>query len=362
MAHVERAGGRRNTPPLYVAIPYKLLSRPPAAHRGINSAASNRIAAFESHVLTGVLVKAWIEVEGPRQVQQSRKAGARDIAQQLEFEQRHTQEWREEKRRRRRGHYKEAPELLQTFTRSEEGGYGHTHKPELKRGQRIKRAGQFAYQNERKRLRRNPSAVIPVDCSPHALLRAGGLAGKGRNPIRLPAALDRLCEKVGRKVPPLLAWRSEAGRLHIEINGQWLRPPYGRVPLPLPRSAVAINLYLFLIAVKPTFTSRGTKISLRRLCDRLGLPEGNRAQSLRTIKNALAEVNETVANLDHGALLKFRKRIDMPAAYEMQVDRDRDCVRFKCITHNIEPDADDEDQRDDGFTAYERRRSYLYTL
>jgi hypothetical protein len=68
MAHVERAGGRRNAPPLYVAIPRKLLITPPIAHRGSNDSA--RVPPFEWFVMSAVLIEARAMANDDRRTKQ----------------------------------------------------------------------------------------------------------------------------------------------------------------------------------------------------------------------------------------------------------------------------------------------------
>jgi hypothetical protein len=311
---------RKRHPALYVAIPYPLLMLPPIAHRG--SQASRRVDPFEFCVLVAVLVEAAAASKEAAHLEQFKDGGITAATEQAYADQ-FTQDWREHKRRKWWGLPSEAPQRIHTFTEP-------SHKPALKRPQAIKQAGRFGYAQKRKQLLRRRAVDITVSFSNYKLLHDAGYDNSGFNLRRLPAALNRLCERVGRYPPPLIDWRRQGDQLQLLVTGKWLDKPYGRVPLPFPRNAAAAALYLLLIGIRPDSKRTGKRYAIKQLAECLDLPKGNAARNLRRIWSALDLVNDIVKDLDHKQLLKLKSKIEMPARYEL--DLDGDTVHFRSVS------------------------------
>jgi hypothetical protein len=301
MSDINDFGRARN--PLYVFVPQRLVLTPPIAHRGSN--ASARVSPFEFAVLAGVLIEARAAV-GNAHHTQAYQAAKSTIVQERELHQNFREKWRSVKKRRRLGEQVEAPVRRHTFPVHFVNDHDYNpHKPmKLKRA--LKRAGRYKYQDELRRLRRHhaPDDVV-LTVSRYALLRSAGLANNGNNLRKLDQALDRLCRAVGGGEPPLVSWQVDAGKLELHVSGEWLRPPYVALPMPLPRNATTLALTLFVQGIR-TERSYKKAISLAALCDRLGVPSWGPTAANRSINAALDSLNELLAKLDRAALSKYK--------------------------------------------------------
>ena len=161
----------------------------------------------------------------------------------------------------------------------------------------------------------------------YALLRGSLLPDNGRNRRALNGAFDRLCEPVGsgdRSHSALLTdwFETRSGKLCLSACGEWLDPPWHRVPLPLPlRSVNALALFLFLHAVKVDGNAEEERaIALDKLCDQLGIPYWRPALDKRRVDAALAIVNQHLDDLDletRRALMRLRPPLVVPARYKI---------------------------------------------
>ena len=146
---------------------------------------------------------------------------------------------------------------------------------------------------------RGAPATIKITLSRYALLRGSLLPDNGRNRRALYGALDRLCDLVGWGDEPhsalLTGWfETRSGKLCLSVCGEWLDPPWHRVPLPLPLCSVnATALFLFLHAVKVDGNAEKNRaIALGKLCNRLGIPFWRPALDKRRVDAALAIINQ----------------------------------------------------------------------
>lgn len=160
--------------------------------------------------------------------------------------------------------------------------------------------------------------LIPITISRRGLLLAGGLVARPSYFHQLFSTIDRLTKPVYGMPVPLLhdGWRPWRDRLELYVSGYWLRPPFQRVPLPLPLREHTLALFLFLHAINTSpLNQRG--IQFVNLCGILGIAPENRHRSLsRAIddvnrhlgKHPYSMVKEYHANVD-GSYVRFSRRI-----------------------------------------------------
>jgi hypothetical protein len=203
----------------------------------------------------------------------------------------------------------------------EQGGLFKT--PE--KGRSIKSAGQIGYRRETRRAR--PPDVIHVQTSRSAILRRAGLPDNGTNLGKVRVTLDRLLRPVGGMPAPLIAWTtSDDDQLHLQFRGQWLAPPYGRVPIPLPmRSSTAMALFLWALTVELEEGKRTPrvhqKIRFEKLCRRLGIPTKYGVHvATRALDNALKVLNVYLDKLPKAEL--NGQGVTIPNRYEIKGDND----------------------------------------
>jgi hypothetical protein len=139
--------------------------------------------------------------------------------------------------------------------------------------------------------------------------------------IRPPVRTGRFGRPVASAL--LTDWfETRSGKLCLSACGEWLDPPWHRVPLPLPlRSVNALALFLFLHAVKVDGNAEEERaIALDKLCDQLGIPYWRPALDKRRVDAALAIVNQHLDDLDletRRALMRLRPPLVVPARYKI---------------------------------------------
>jgi hypothetical protein len=190
------------------------------------------------------------------------------------------------------------------------------------KGRSIKSAGQIAYYRETRRLR--PPDVIHFRTSRSAILRRAGLPANGTNVGKVRVSLDRLLRPVGGMPAPLIAWTaSHDDLLHLDFRGQWVAPPYGRVPLPLPmRSSTAMALFLWALTVleQGKQTPRiYQNIRFEKLCKRIGIPTRYGGHvATRALDSALKVLNFHLDKLPKAEL--NHQGVMIPNRYEIKGD------------------------------------------
>lgn len=226
-------------------------------------------------------------------------AGAQSIGREQEYADQHQQEWREVKEARQRGDDAAAPRRQHTFTADDE------YAPTRTTRQTFKAAGKHGYTNRKAALRKQRApAHIEFELRRSAILLLAGLSNDAKNLERLDLALKRLMRPVvvnrQNKLPVIAFFRQlPSGKIRLRVNGEWLEPPFGKVPMPLPtRSLVAVALYLFIHTVNTGPASKDST-SFWSLCKRLGM-DMRRAHWLcqRDVARALVVINGHLGKLD----------------------------------------------------------------
>ena len=213
------------------------------------------------------------------------------------------------------------------------------------KGGAIRSAGQTGYRRRKKAIRKRPAPKnITVEVSRSRLLRWAHLKTHGGGLKKLTSTLDRLTEPIagnGQNWPAVLTrWEQlPSGRLRCQVSGQWIATGhFARVPLPLPRSANAKALYLFLTAIRTTSINK-VDIGLEPLCERLGIPiYWGSSMASRAINRALDLVNEHLTTLDAEALEDAR--IKAPGQYQIKCKNGR--IRFVAQARPDREKDDDE--------------------
>jgi hypothetical protein len=144
-------------------------------------------------------------------------------------------------------------------------------------------------------------------------LRLSGLSAGARNLDLIDPILAKLRKPVQcgeDRLPALLkSVLAEGERLRLEVCGDWLAPPFGKVPMPLPtRSAHALALYLFVHTIKTSNANKGDS-SFLSLCTRLGIKSDQRWQCQQAFDRALAVVNTHLSKLDIEELARNNVKI-----------------------------------------------------
>src|ERR1041385_3825945 len=224
---------------LYGTIPRDALLHPPPV---------NELRPIELAIALGLSALARFELSKCRHNRAS-VVGARAISKERELADTFNDEWRAVKVARRRGIKDSAPLRMHTFSSKP------THKP-IRLRAALKEAGRHGYRRALAKLQKQPPPdMISIVVSRSALLRAAHLSRDAKNLRLVDNWLDRLRRPVQIKgltlgAVVLTIEDAGSGRLRIEVSGEWLDKPYGRVPLPLPvRSALATALYLFLLGI-----------------------------------------------------------------------------------------------------------------
>jgi hypothetical protein len=341
--------------PLYVCIPKFTLRRPPIAHRGADS--DLQVTPFEFAVLAGVLVAARRGALSEQRFEHAWQAGGPKIKQQRDYISQFRQEWQDTKQRRRRGASKDearAPHMRHAFdaerhyfaenARNEvnfmEGRRERSIYRPLKRRKLIKLAGREGFTTDYQRQRHAPApAMLAVTVSRYGLLRDAALADSGPNRAKLDAALERLCQPIGDAAGVLSGWHADPHGLLLQVRGQWLDPPYQRLPLPLPKSANVLALYLFLHGINTDTMHRHARTDCARLFDLLGMA----SRRSRVLDQTLRLVNQHLEGLpleQRKALAACHPSIIPPAGFEIEASGS--AVRFTEVPFQWHEDELDE--------------------
>lgn len=195
---------------------------------------------------------------------------------------------------------------------------------EIARGRRAREvlrvAGSAGYSINKGKAQSIDRRVL-VRTSRRNLLVTGKLFPRGCYFQELLPILDRLSRRVRGTPSPLLDnWRPVRDGLELEIDARWLRPPFQKVPLPIPLREQTLALFLFLHAVNTSpLNQRGMPFD--RLCPLLGISSDHRS---RDLTQALAGVNAHIRRLPNydidrylaqpeGSYVKFSRRLrDIP--------------------------------------------------
>jgi hypothetical protein len=209
----------------------------------------------------------------------------------------------------------------------------------------LRKAGSHGYKSTKKQLnKRGPVKPIVIEMSIFKLLKTSGLSNNGNNRIKLDYALNRLLEPIGEMPAPLISWqRLPSGMLELEVSEEWLRPPFVRVPLPLPhKSAIALDLYKFLVSFR-TGPTNSTCISIEWLCRKIGIPGQLRSSWVeRRLKRALDVVNKHLDGLPLDAL--YQHGIKVPEYYTLEPMKD-DLLRFESMPRQYRNEDDDNEAK-----------------
>lgn len=342
--------------PLYVCMSNFICQRPPIAHRGGD--AKGRVTPFEFAMLAGVLNAARATLSQQHFDRAWRAGGAPTIKQQRQHVKQFRDDWEETKRKRRRGASKQqapAPRMRHAFPAARyyenenERNEGLGDRPDrnarrpLMRRKLIKAAGREGFKEELRRQRQAPAPdTLAVPVSRYTLLRCAGLADSGPNRAKIDAALDRLCQPIADTDGVLIKWRSEKHGLQLQVRGAWLNPPFERLPMPLPKSANVLALYLWLNGINTGYVHRNGGIDCGRLFELLGLSW----RRFRHLQRALDLVNAYLDRLS----LDYRKalakcRIELPHGYEIEPRGNAVC--FHAIPFQWHDDETDEIEADD---------------
>jgi hypothetical protein len=308
----KKKGTKRKKPDLYVQLPLGILQNPPV--RDYRTAGERHVTPFEFGVLVGVTRLAAQTYFGELH-DRSFAWGGKLIERERVDGLNHYERWK----------------------RHQEQGRAPPRK-----GTSIKRTGQNAYQSKKRKVQ--PPEVLTVRCSRSAILKPTGLWFDGRNLAKVDKALDRLRQPVGNMPAPLLSWGNEDGQLLLEVSGEWLKAPYGRVPLPLPlRSSVATSqlLWIFSIAGSQGPRSRHKKL-FQELCEIIGVPTSYGKQiSGRAFDRAIKVLTEHLGEFRKAELASLRKPINIPDRYEFKPLK-HGYVRLVAINDDDEQSEDED--------------------
>ena len=164
-----------------------------------------------------------------------------------------------------------------------------------------------------------PSDTIKFEMSATRLFKLADLSPDTRNLRKLDPALSRLTGNIlGGLPPPLLGYRLMLdGKIRFSFAGEWIEPPFIKVPVPLiTKSRPALYLLLFLRCI-----SVGGSITLPTLAKRvLGLKSDKPFEQRRAIDRALYVVNGCIAENKTRYGLRAN---DIPRLYAMHVEGGR---------------------------------------
>lgn len=313
----ERQRTPENPRVCYGTIPIELIRPRPAIRHDADDDDRQQLTPFEFATAVAVIVAArttW----AARQHDEALVAGAELIELEKELADDFHQQWRDTNKARQAGHDAKAPERMHVYNSQ------YRFKPKDRRRESFRKAGQQGYAEARRRLRKEPAPkVIMVKTSKRQLLNIAGLDLTGPNYQHIEPALERLTRSV--RIKPLLrSWQLRSGQLQLEVNGSWLDPQYLRLPLPLPRSAIPLALFLFLRSVK-TAAANSNAIRFAELCDVIGIGGWNNRQ--RDLNRAIAAINRYLTTIpDEVTDELFKFGIKLAASYDVEVKEEY--VRF----------------------------------
>lgn len=307
---------------LYGTLPRDVMRHPPV----------QAWRPFDIAIACALSVKARFERARQRHIK-ALDIGATTIDQEKHYAELFQEDWKKVKARRRRGEQDvDAPERFHAYKGSE-------YKP-LAYADELRKAGKTGYRRAQRALRKgSPPEVIEIELSRAALLRLAHLSTDAKNRAELDAALARLQKPLRvdgvRKSGLLESIDEKAGKLRLRIRGEWLEPPFGQIPLPLPtRSPAATALYLFLHTVR-TSRSNTRAINSEDLCRRLGIDTDRPPFVLRqALHRALDLVNQYVRRLNETDL--DRHGVTAIDHYNINAVNDGRRLRFVGVRHLIE--------------------------
>lgn len=182
---------------------------------------------------------------------------------------------------------------------------------------------------------------IKVELSPTQLFKLAGLSADTRSLRKLADALTALKRiSLPRRSTLLKTHRAMLnGKHRLSVRGDWLGPPWVKVPIPLTtKSLTAINLLLFLRCI-----SDGGHIRLKSLAtDVLALKTRKPFEQRRLVDRALWIVNERVSSIKDRNLFA---RNEVPYLYVIRIEKDR--VRFGQARASWDDHEETEKHQDD---------------
>jgi hypothetical protein len=263
----------------FAMVPKSVLWPPPIAHRHTHEN-KHFVSPFQFAVLGALLIEAARAWAGQRHQLAFAHGGTKQKLEK-QYEKKYRAELATMTTRREAGATPmQAPRPRRQYSFTSEQSY----KP-MAGAKALKQAGQKAYQARREALRQGPPpAWVTLTLTRSKLLKLAGLPKKGTNLAKLDQALDRLRKPVGDQVGPLHSWQETAGALRLNVLGDWLLPPFVKVPLPVPTSPSALALFLFIQKVDTHSARRNTRgergaMRRKKLCDLLGIPTSRAFQA-----------------------------------------------------------------------------------
>jgi hypothetical protein len=174
----------------------------------------------------------------------------------------------------------------------------------------VQKAGRAGYREQRYQMVREPPDSLVFEITATALLKAAKMPANGHNLASIDAALDRLRDRIGESPALLRNWQKRSRLLRLEINGNWLSPPFAevRLPLPLHKSSAALALYLWLSGLptkgehriiqgihttKAERSRQRSRFDFKAFCQRIGVPtERGLRYANKKLDDAMAIVNQ----------------------------------------------------------------------
>lgn len=317
---MNRPRPKRRARAAFAMLPRAVLYHPPV----------DQWRPFDLAIMAGLLTAARNAL-ADSQHDSALSAGAQSISREQEYAGQHQQKWREVKEARQRGHDAAAPRRQHTFTADDE------YAPTRTTRQTFKAAGKHGYTNRKAALRKlRAPAHIEFEIRRSAILLLAGLSNDAKNLERLDLALRRLMRPVvvnrQNKLPVIAFFRQlPSGKIRLRVNGEWIAPPFGKVPMPLPtRSPVAVALFLFIHTISTRSANKGST-SFWSLCKRLGLGRRQaRWLCQRDVVRALAVINAHLGKLDYKALAE--QKLKLPVRYKIIADGNQ--VRIEAVMRN----------------------------
>jgi hypothetical protein len=200
------------------------------------------------------------------------------------------------------------------------------HRTSLEAGSKPRpgEARQSAYCRHDERLRTEGIAAVVAKLTRRQALVRVGLAPRIRNYRKLDAELDRFTHEVEGcdRGPPLLKRTRLKHCLKLTINGEWLKPSWKRIPLPLPPTSQAIAMLLVFRTFNWRRSNKAT-VALVWFCDLIGMSMRNDRHAERRLRTTLDVLNKWARELPEEA----RQKAEIAESYDFIVDEHGD-VRF----------------------------------